>query len=130
RSGYLAEIALKVWPYFGDANKTTDKKDVTGKTPKSVTILGQSFPVSSWRDVEVCSLNTLLDLEPDLFAKLQKDYPNFIGSDSLRFRNHRQLKNGLYIEMNLSAQAIYRFCTQAFESIDLSSDDWFVEFVE
>lgn len=130
RSGYLAEIALQVWPYFGDTNKSADPKEVTGKKPKTVTIMGQSFPVTSWRDVEECSLNVLLDLEPDLFAKLQKDYPNFIGSDYLRFRSHRQLKNGLYIEMNLSAQDIYRFCTQAFESIDLSSDDWFIEFVE
>lgn len=130
RSEHLAEIALKIWPYFGDANKTVDKKDVTGKTPKSVTILGQNFLVSSWRDVEEFSLNTLLDLEPDLFAKLQKDYPNFIGFDPLKFRSHRQLKNGLYIEVNLSAQAIYRFCTQAFESIELSSEDWFVDFVD
>lgn len=129
RSADLAEIALKVWPYFGEINTSSIlTNNMTGKKPKRVMILSQQFSVGSWRDVETCSLNAIADLEPTLFAQLQKEYPTFIGTDPLKFRSHRQLDNGLYIEMNLSAQAIFRFCTQAFESIGLTDNDWSVEF--
>jgi uncharacterized protein with ParB-like and HNH nuclease domain len=128
RSRVLADLALTAWPYFGEEVATpANISDVTGRSPKAVTILGQSFSVKSWRDVQTHTLNTLADLEPDLFAKLADEYPRFISADAGKFRSHRQLGNGLYIEVNLSAQNVFRFCNQAIESIGLSSEDWMVE---
>jgi hypothetical protein len=92
-----------------------------------VAILGQRFSVESWRDVQAYTLKAIAELEPDLFAKLADEYPRFISADSGKFRRNRQLGNGFYIEVNLSARDVFRFCNQAIESIGLSSEDWVVE---
>jgi hypothetical protein len=51
-------------------------------------------------------------------------YPRFIGPNKSKFREFRRLKNNVYIEVNLSAKEIQRFCVQAIESIELSIEDW------
>ena len=128
RSNYLAIKALKVWRYFGDESvQTTTSSEVTGKIPKSVTILGTKLSVSSWRDVLTATLSTLSELEPELFEKLASEYPRFISKDNTRFIKSRQLNSGYFIEINLSAQNIYRFCVQALETVGLSVEDWIVE---
>lgn len=129
RSRTLADLALSIWPYFGEDKSTVTSTGnaVTGRTPKAVVILGQKFASETWRDVLANTLNAIADLEPDLFTQLTNDYPRFISVDSGKFRRNRQLNNGLYIEINLSARDVYRFCTQAIESIGLSSEDWTVE---
>lgn len=64
----------------------------------------------------------------DLFKKLAQDFPRFISSDEARFKRKRRINNGYYIDTNLTAKYIYRFCTQATEAIELSSEDWDIEF--
>lgn len=129
RSKILADLALTVWPYFGEENISTTSNDdnVTGKTPVTVTILGQKIFVDTWRDVQACTLNTIAELEPDMFVQLASEYPRFISADPTKFRRNRQLSNGLFIEVNLSARDVHRFCTQAIQSVGLSSEDWSVE---
>jgi hypothetical protein len=128
RSKLLADIALTAWPYFGEDQVMVATADtVTGKIPKSVTILGQRFSVESWREVHSHTLSVIAELEPELFAALAHEYPRFINFDSGRFRRSRQLDNGYFIEVNLSSKDVYRFCRHAIESIGLSSDDWIVE---
>lgn len=128
RSNVLADQALNAWPYFGENQFEPMNEDtVTGKKPKIVIILGQQINVTSWRDVLIKTMNTIADLEPELFETLAKQYPSFISSDSGRFRRNYKLTNGFYVYINLSAKNIYRFCTQAIESIGLSSEDWNVE---
>ena len=83
--------------------------------------------VTSWRDVQSHTLDVIAQLEPGLFQQLAAEYPRFISSDPGRFWHKRQLTNGYFIEINLSAKDVYRFCTQAIESIGLSADDWIVE---
>src|SRR5262249_22829036 len=80
RSNSLADRALTIWPYFGDEDisKTNEvaqliADNVTGKTPKIVRILGQSFTVTSWRDVLEKTLNTIAELEPDAFTTLTQE---------------------------------------------------------
>ena len=67
------------------------------------------------------------DLEPEKFELLLREFPRFINREGISLREHRQLKNGAFIEVNLSAQAIQKFCFQAIESVELSTDDWIVE---
>lgn len=128
RSKMLADSALTIWLYFGEESTIpTDIDNVTGKTPTMVTILGQKFPVETWRDVQASTLTTIAELEPELFTQLANEYPRFISPDPSRFRRKRELSNGFFIEVNLSAKDVCRFCTQAIESIGLSSEDWIVE---
>jgi len=128
RSESLSNIALRVWLYFGDSQLTQIyNNDVTGKKPRILTILGQQIPVNSWREVLEQTLNNLAYIEPELFNALVKEYPRFVGLDPSQFRKKQKLNNDYYFETHLSAKYIYRFCTQAIEFIDLSSEDWKVE---
>lgn len=128
RSTYLADIALRIWPYFGDEKvEPYEKKTVTGTTPTKVCILGQFFIVHSWRDVLERTMNTIAELEPEKFEQIMQQYPRFVGTDRKKFRETRKLKNGTFIEVNLSALDIQHFCFQALATIELSAEDWIVE---
>ncbi len=128
RSIYLADIALRIWPYFGDEKaERHEQKTVTGTTPTKVCILGQYFIVHSWRDVLERTMNTIAELEPEKFEQIMQQYPRFVGKDKKKFKETRDLKNGTFIEVNLSALEIQRFCFQALETIELSAEDLVVE---
>jgi hypothetical protein len=78
-------------------------------------------------DVVETTLNTIADLEPDYFKEIMQQFPRFIGWDEKDFRSTRQLRNGAFIEVNLSAQDIYTFCMKAIETAELSIEEWSVE---
>ncbi len=128
RSSYLADRALTIWPYFGDEKiESNEQKKVTGTTPKELCILGQSFKVHSWRDVLEQTMNTIADLEPEKFDQVIQLFPRFIGRNKAKFTAVRELKNGMFVEVNLSSQDISRFCFQAATAIELTTEDWAVE---
>ena len=83
--------------------------------------------MKSWRDVLEQTMNTIAELEPEKFDKLMQEFPRLIGKDQHKFRATRQLKNGIFIEVNFSAKDIQSFCLKAIESIDLTNDDWHIE---
>lgn len=131
RSNNLADKALEIWSYFGDAQSAADltltTDEVTGKVPRVVSILGQTNTVASWRDVLESTMNAIALVEPEAFTMLINNYPRFISADGIGLRSSRKLQNDYFIEMNLSAKSIHRFCVQAIESIGLTKDDWIVE---
>jgi len=129
RSAALAEVALYVWPDFGFDRPvgTSQANPITGQIPVFLTVLGQQFPVKSWRDVAATTLNAIAALEPELFTTLVATYPRFISPTADVFRTQRKLDNDYYLAVNLSAKDIHRFCTQAIETIGLTSEDWIVE---
>jgi uncharacterized protein with ParB-like and HNH nuclease domain len=122
RSYTLAGIALNIWSYFGDQVESSEQADVTGKTPDTLFVLGQILKVQSWSDVVVFTLNTIAELEPEKFQKVFTRFPKQFGKEKLI--RARELNNGLFVEANVSAKAAYRFCQQALEEADLTSDDW------
>lgn len=130
RAADLSELILKIWPYFGSEDYVESEiKDVTGTSPQGLWILGQYFQVNSWRDVLEHTLNTISELEPDKFETLTNEYPKLIGKEKSKFHAVRELKNGTFVEVNLSAQSIQRFCYQALETIELTTEDWKVQTV-
>jgi len=125
RAEVLAKQALTIWSYFGqEISASADLKEVTGTSPASLKILGQQFQVQTWRDVLEQTLNTVADLEPEKFEIIAHNFPRYLGKDKNKFRAVRQLQNGYFIEVNLSAQSIQKFCYQAMETIELTSEDW------
>lgn len=127
RAEGLSRQALSIWNYFGQENSvSSDLKDVTGTSPTGLKILGQEFEVKTWRDVLEQTLNTIADLEPEKFEVIAHNYPRYLGKDKNKFRAIRQLQNDYFIEVNLSASSIQKFCFQAMETIELTSEDWSV----
>ena len=126
RADALAKQVLEIWSYFGQETSSSDLKEVTGTSPTALKILGQQFEVKTWRDVLEQTLNTIADLEPDKFDIIAHNFPRYLGKDKNKFRAVRQLQNDYFIEVNLSAQSIQKFCHQAMETIELTSEDWSV----
>ncbi len=127
RSHVLADAAMDIWPYFGDnQSQPSDPINVTGTTPTGLSILGQHFSVQTWRDVLEQTMNTIAELEPEKFEQITQQFPRLVGADQKKLRAIRKLKNGFFVEMNLSAKAIQSYCIQAIESIELTADDWHV----
>lgn len=129
RANTLANYAIEIWKYFGYESNTPENKKEIKNIPASVSILGQKKPATTWRDVLEITLNTIADLEPEKFEIIAQNYPRYVGKDKSKFREVRLLQNGYYIEIHLNSQSIQRICSQAIETIELSSDDWQVELV-
>jgi uncharacterized protein with ParB-like and HNH nuclease domain len=130
RGAYLAEIALKIWSYFGDESVKTSQISSAGSIPKLLRIFGKEHSVKSWRDVLEITLNQIADLEPERFQDIVENFPRLVGWDQKDFRSTRQLKNGAFIEVNLSSKNIYTFCRKAIETAELSTDEWDIEYSE
>ena len=130
RADVLADKALKVWSFFGkeQTEAALPHQGVKGTTPSAVVILGQTFSVSTWREVNQITLETICELDNERFENVLAHFPRFVGRDPARFRSSRQLPNGAFMEINLSAESIHRFCLQAAEASGLSSEDWRVEY--
>ncbi len=131
RANFLADKCLECWGYFGlKQDNSQSQTDVKGTSPVSLWILGHQFQVESWRDVMENTLNILADLEPENFELITANYPRLINKeDKKKARAGRQLKNGYFVETNLSARDIQKFCLQAVEIIGLTEEDWRVETV-
>ena len=48
----------------------------------------------------------------------------FVAWDDQNFRKSRKLKNGAFIEVNLSAKDIYAFCLKSIEIAEISREEW------
>lgn len=128
RSKVLSDKALEIWPYFGsDSTLNLSGDSVVGKTPNALWILGQRFDVSSWRDVMEYTIDTIAELAPEGFDQILNEFPRFVGKDKSKFRSVRPLKCGAFIEVNLNATSIYRFCCQAVDTLGLTGEDWRVD---
>lgn len=129
RAKVLADIAIKIWPYFGgDIEEQISEDNVTGTSPVRLIILGQEMQVHSWRDVLEKSLDTIAEWEPDKFDILLENYPKMINTNASELRDYRKLKNGVYVEVNLAAKDIFRFCKQAVNFVELT-DEWEVKII-
>lgn len=129
RAEALADRALSVWSYFGSSGDEAPvtAQTVTGTIPSGVVILGQRLPVGSWRKVAQKTLETTAELDQEVFDRIVTELPRFVAQSGGGFRSPRKLANGAFMEANLSASAINRFCIQVVEAAGLSPEDWFVE---
>jgi restriction system protein len=80
--------------------RNDESTNVTGTTPTTVSILGQSFAVHSWRDVLERTMNTIADVRPEKFEQIMQQFPRYVGRDKKRFTKARELKNGTSLLKN------------------------------
>jgi uncharacterized protein with ParB-like and HNH nuclease domain len=129
RAQALTERALSVWPDFASGTTPVVRpSDVTGRTPVAVTVLGEKKPATKWRDVAQRTLEVIADLDPEAFERIESEIPKFVARDPNRLRSARELSNGVYMEVGLSAAALYNYCLQATGVAGLAGEDWTVEF--
>ncbi len=140
RADALAERALTVWPYFGPAQtvepdsefeSTRASGDVTGTLPHAVIFQGTRYPVRSWAEVLITTLECVAAAAPDNFVILETELTRVISRDpsSLRRNGRRRLlTNGASVEINLSAAQINRTCERAVLLAGIDPGEWSVEF--
>ncbi|MDM8565405.1 DUF262 domain-containing HNH endonuclease family protein [Candidatus Halobeggiatoa sp. HSG11] len=131
RATDLAKKVLEIWPYFGELQTSSNLTDLDmkGKKPLAVIIMGDSYAVSSWRDVVQKTLEVIIDIDNNTFIQVVEKFPHYVALKD-NFRSSRQLSNGYYLETNVDARSIYKFCQDIIELSELSSDDWKVELID
>jgi uncharacterized protein with ParB-like and HNH nuclease domain len=129
RAGALTQRALEVWPDFATGTVAVPRPvEVTGRTPVAVSVLGEKKAATTWRDVAQKTLETIADLDPEGFERIEAEIPKFVAKDPNDLRSSRPLANGRHMEVGLSAAALYNYCLQATTLAGLTGDDWKVEF--
>jgi hypothetical protein len=121
----LSKRAIEIWPYFGrKIFPSLDLSNMTGKTPVGLTMLGRKVRVQSWRDVLEQTLNIIAESKPEKFDLIAQNFSRYLGKDQQKFRETRQLQNGYFIEVNLSAQTVQGLCRQIISTADLPPEEW------
>jgi hypothetical protein len=104
--------------------------DVTSTLPLSLTFRGERVPVRSWREVLTKTFELVLAAEPDAFGRVLEEFKGIVSMDPSAFRRSSRLgrlTNGAYLELNLSALAVYRVCQQVLGLLGIGPDEWQVE---
>ncbi|MDO8262063.1 MAG: DUF262 domain-containing protein [Gallionella sp.] len=128
RTAILSEQALAIWPYFGKKElEGKFKSSVAGTKPIKLSLLGQEFPVQTWRDVLEKTISVIAELDPEKFEALLLQHPRFVGRNKSAFKTARELNSGVFIEVHLSADSIRDFCLQTVEFVGLTRMEWHVE---
>jgi uncharacterized protein with ParB-like and HNH nuclease domain len=123
RAEYLVKQILSLWPELGTppVNQKT-----TGKKPISLTILGQSFLVSTWREVAYQTTVVASQLVDNFETAIAEQMPAYF--DQHEYKNAcRQLPNGWWLYLNLSAASVKNFCHNIIILAGLSDEDWVLE---
>jgi len=127
----LADLALTVWPFFGQTelqSVQTAKANYTGKVPASVSVFGAKQNVKTWREVLKVTLETVRDASPDAFEGVTAQFPRLFSLKSESFNAPRLLSSGdIYFESNLSATSVVRYCQQIVEAAGYAPMEWTVE---
>lgn len=134
RARVLTELALICWPSLWGNKEPKEvitsqiTSEVTGTKPSTLIILNSKINVSTWKEVLIKTLENIYILDEDKFIDLVEDFPNRINYEPEKFRSAYRLNNDYYIEVNLSADAIKNFCLQVLKKVELTEEDWKVEF--
>ena len=127
RAEILVEPVLSIWPYFGGEQPEELVSPPRGRRPAELKIFGKTLAVSTWRDVLENTVNEVIDIDPDAYGALSRELSSHVGSDRTRFRESRQLRNGGYVNVNLSAEGIDRLCRRILDVAGVSESEWEVE---
>ena len=124
RAEILVEPVLAIWPYFGGDQPEAVAAAPRGRRPAALQLFGKRLAVATWRDVLENTVNEIIDADPDAYGGLCRELSSHIGSDRTRFRESRQLRNGGYVNVNLSAEGIDRLCRRVLDVAGVSETDW------
>ncbi|HQX18109.1 MAG TPA: DUF262 domain-containing protein [Anaerolineales bacterium] len=123
RANFLVDTILEYWSELGTppiAQKST------GTKPKSLTIMGQSFVVASWRDVAFYTAQVISELVDDFDTRIAAQLQSYFDKQEYKSAC-RQLPNGWWLYMNLSAVSVKSLCRNMILLAEISEEDWQVE---
>ena len=114
---------MEYWPELGTPPVVQKS---SGTKPKSLTILGQSFVVTSWRDVAFYTAQVISELVDDFDVSIASQLESYFDRQEYKSAC-RQLPNGWWIYMNLSAASVKNLCRNMITLAEISEEDWQLE---
>lgn len=130
RGKYLASIAVQLWPDLGEPgdSQLISDDEVVGTIPAAFTLCGQRFPATRWREVGYKTCQNLYSLvDKGTFDNVINTCSGGVGRDKNRFREPKELSDGIYVELHVSAKQAFAFCKKAVEAAGLTVKDWTIE---
>jgi uncharacterized protein with ParB-like and HNH nuclease domain len=122
RATFLLENVIEIWPSVGVSKQPIKEKRVI---PGKLTILGEVYRVSSWRDVAEKTVESIIQT-CDNFPAMAAYVPSFLSRQSFPYSD-RKLSNGWYLNTNLSARDIMRYVRKLMDKAGLTENDWKIE---
>ncbi len=123
RANFLIDSILEIWPELGTPPVTQKS---TGRKPRSLTIMGQSFVVNSWRDVAYYTAQVVSELVDDFDNRIAEQMQSYFDKQEYKSAC-RQLPNGWWLYLNLSAASVKSFCRNMISLAGIPDDDWQLE---
>lgn len=135
RAQAIGELVVQVWERLGETVSATSlaSKSYSGKTPVSITFLGDARPAESWRDVAIQTVEAIISLVgQEQFEVLAEEFSADISrqprTDRARWKH---LSNDWWLHINMSANSVVNFCLRLVRATDgLSDEDWAVQTLE
>jgi hypothetical protein len=88
--------------------------------------MGQLFEVESWRDVAFRTAQAISELTDDFETRIAAQLQSYFDRQEFRAAC-RQLPNGWWIYMNLSAAGVKNLCRNMLSLAEIAEEDWQVE---
>jgi predicted type IV restriction endonuclease len=85
----------------------------TWKVPEKAKLFDETFEVKTWRELLIAVAEKLLKYNPEAFNKLSDseimkgDVRTYLSKNRNKVKNPRQLSNGLFLEIMLSANGVF-----------------------
>ncbi|HBY97052.1 MAG TPA: hypothetical protein DEP84_24415 [Chloroflexi bacterium] len=118
RAQWLMAKATEIWPQLGEAAAGWEER------PRNVVILGDIYPVASWRDVlrrtaDVAVEWTGADFEQRIIAQ----YPTYFARQPFEFASY-ELSNGWWIYVNLSGETVRQISSAIVAAAGIPEDEF------
>lgn len=121
RAAYLVDQILAIWPSLGEVQEPKGWQE----RPKTLTILGETFVVKSWRDVAHQTAECVVQVT-DNFESAIADVSAYFKQDKFE-GTCRQLSNGWWMYVNLSSDSVKRICDTLLESAGIPEEEFELE---
>ncbi len=136
RTNLLIDEICQIWKYpdaisakFSNADTRTefdilDEVNVTGRTPCELEICGEIIPVDSWRSFLKNVCMQMYECDSQIFRSLvrHKDFKGrskrIISDTDENMRSPQKIVEGIYLEMNLSANDALNYAKLVIEKYD------------
>jgi hypothetical protein len=122
RAKFLLSNILEIWPAIG---QIPVPRTAAGTSPVRLVFLGQDIGVDSWRDVAEKTTEAIIQIVEN-FDEIANAMTSYLSRDPFPVAN-RQLTNGWYMNVNLSAASIKGYCRTLITRSGLTLNDWQVE---
>lgn len=121
RAEFLSQAILEIWPALGEIPVPS-----SGTTkPQAVIILGETYPVDTWRDVAFYTAETVSQVV-DNFTPIAEELSSYFGHEKFQHAS-RQLSNGWWLYVNLSGNRTKNLCQRLISLANIPEEEWELE---